>query len=233
MDDIHELLSRLRSNLQRDTRLYGTFVMRRARRQRVRRFAAGALGLGLSGALVTGLAWISTRDVDGTVRPGGNSPSVVYSTPSQGTCAFPPFRVTYLPWMEPGESIPEAELSRIPSDASGSPSYAFVSWKYGNVRYEGGPELKGTVTLWRTTEPPVDLPVDPAVPGLPGGSAEGALHTPPGGGDWAVVWPDARPGEYGDNCPYTTLAVNLPNLPDERVREETLRIAESLVRVTG
>ena len=152
------------------------------------------------------------------------------SPPARETCVFPPYRPTYLPWLTAGQSLPDPAFDRIPADAFGNPSYATLLWKFGNVRDEGGPELKGTVVLWRTTEPVSIHPVEPAVPGLPGGSPEGSLATSPGKEDWAVIWLDASPDEYADPCGYTTLVVSLPNQPSARVRTEALEVARSLVR---
>jgi len=237
MDEIGEFLRRVRDQIRPSGELYAGHLVRRERHQRAQRMSALALGVGIFAVLVGGLVWGLVNEGPQSSIPGaGENPSgqAPSESPSEReTCVFPPYRPSYLPWLDAHEDIPRPEFDRIPADSYGSPSYATLLWKYGNVRYEGGRELKGTVVLWRTTEPATPQPINPAVPALPGGSSEGALNTPPGQDDWAVVWLDSAAAEYGDVCGYTTLVVSLPNLPTDRVREEALRVAGSLVRVTS
>ena len=228
MDETGKLLSRVRDRIHPDTDLYAGFLARRKRRQRLQRISALVVGLGVLALLSGGILWAineSPRSVSLGEEPASLTPA---PAPVRDTCVFPPYKVTYLPWLTSGEAIPQPELDRIAAD--GAPSYALVGWTYGDVRSEGGPELKGRVVLWRTTEPlDIESP-DPVVPGLPGGSDEGFLATSPGEDSWAIVWLDEARGEQVDPCGYTTLVVSLPNLASDRVRLEALRIANSLVR---
>lgn len=115
------------------------------------------------------------------------------------------------------------------------PAYAILLWGHGNVIYSGGPKLKGTLDLWRTTEPPGAFPAHPDVPPLPGGSLGGRLSlapdSPPESGDWSITWADDPQSTipHQDGCGETTLALSMPNLSSEDVRKELLRIAASLV----
>lgn len=164
--------------------------------------------------------------------PSEPSSSNVPSPSAGSTCVFPPYRPTYLPWLNEGESVPEPEVSRLPGGGvENAPSYALIGWTNGNDRYEGGPRLKGRVVLWRSTES-LDpaVPNDPAVPPLPGGGPAASLTRPVTGlGEWSIVWWDPSSDPYDDPCSYIQLGVNLPNLSNQEARREALLIAESLV----
>jgi hypothetical protein len=209
---------------------------------------AGALALGMLVAVTAGLAWVaskaervgpatSTRPALRTSGaeeglPDRPSVSIAQKPPA---CAFPRYRPTHLPWLRPGEAVPEPEFRRLAGGGGQGfdPSYAILFWSHGNVRYAGGPRLKGNVDLWRSSESSGAFPAHPDVPPLPGGSQGGRLSrapdSPPGSGDWAIVWRDTSPSQYDDGCSETTLGLSLPNLSSEEVREEVLSIAASLI----
>jgi streptogramin lyase len=148
-------------------------------------------------------------------------------------CAYPQFLPTYFPWLEPGEALPEP--TRSISAAGGGPQgldpgYSILHWgsPFGDVTREGGPELEGYVSLWRTTEPTGVLQADPEVPPLPDGS-EGKVFGPgPGGDDLSIHWADPTPSPYDDDCSETTLVLHMPNVSLDRLRTELFRVAGSL-----
>jgi streptogramin lyase len=148
-------------------------------------------------------------------------------------CAYPQFLPTYLPWLGPGEALPEP--TRSISAAGGGPQgldpgYSILHWgsPYGDVTREGGPELEGYVSLWRTTEPTGVLEADPDVPPLPDGS-EGKVFGPgPGGDDLSIHWADPTPSPYDDDCSETTLVLHMPNVSLDRLRTELFLVAASI-----
>lgn len=153
------------------------------------------------------------------------------SSAEDESCSFPPYRPTYLPWLPSAQRVPEPTADRTGGGAA--PDYATLLWKHGDVTHPGGPRFKGTVVLWRTTLAAEHLRADPRIRPLRGGIQSGRLSrapdSPPGSGDWGIVWWDEWPSRFGDACAHTTLVVSLPNLSTEEVRRETLRIARSLV----
>jgi hypothetical protein len=147
-------------------------------------------------------------------------------------CAYPRYLPSYLPWLEPGEALPEP--TRSISAAGGGPQgldpgYSILHWgsPFGDVIREGGPELEGYVSLWRTTEPSSVLRADPEGPLLPDGS-EGKVFGSEGGEDLAIIWADPTPSPYDDDCSQTTLVLHMPNVSLERLQTELLRVAGSL-----
>jgi hypothetical protein len=148
-------------------------------------------------------------------------------------CAYPRFLPTYLPWLQPGEALPEPTRSL--SAAGGGPQgldpgYAILQWGSpgGDVSEPGGPDLEGGLSLWRSTESQAVLRADP-VPTLPDG-AEGALFGPATDGQdrYWIVWADPTPGSYDDDCSATTLVLSMPNVSLARQRAELLRVAASI-----
>jgi streptogramin lyase len=148
-------------------------------------------------------------------------------------CAYPRYLPTYLPWLQPGQSVPEP--TRSISAAGGGPQgldpgYSILHWgsPFGDVTREGGPELEGYVSLWRTTEPTGVLQADPDVPPLPDGS-EGKVFGPgPGRDDLSIHWADPTPSPYDDDCSETTLVLHMPNVSLDRLRTELLLVAASI-----
>jgi sugar lactone lactonase YvrE len=171
---------------------------------------------------------------DAPLEPRVSTPTPAATT---STCEFPRYQPTYLPWLAPGEPILDPTTERIAPGGGPQgldPGYAILAWGYGDITHAGGPSLKGTVVLWRSTQGAGAVSADPEVPPLPSGGSDGgrlseAPDSPPGSGDWAIVWADPSPSPYDDPCFETTLAVSLPNLSSEDVRRETLRIAKSLI----
>jgi hypothetical protein len=147
------------------------------------------------------------------------------------TCALPGWRPTYLPWLPAGEAIPEPDEES--TTAGGGPQgtdpgYSTLVWGFGDVTTRGGPRLKGTLALWRSTENVGASPADPDVPPLPDG-AEGRFFEGEGN-DWSIVWADVSHGAK-DACDETVLLLDMPNLSSEQVRTELTMVARSLVRV--
>ncbi len=155
-------------------------------------------------------------------------------TTSPATCNFPSYRPTYLPWIAPGESVPDPtrDLTSAGGGPQGlDPGYAQLVWAFGDISTPGGPALKGTSTLWRSTESVGSFPIDPQVPSLPDGSG-GRFHEGETG-DWSIVWSDASESTYDDPCSETTLGLTMPNLTNEEQRQELVKIARSLVSQSG
>jgi len=151
-------------------------------------------------------------------------------TPSPATCNFPLYWPTYLPWIAPGESVPDParDLTSAGGGPQGlDPGYAQLVWAFGDISTAGGPALKGTLTLWRSTESVGAFPVDPQVPSLPDGS-DGRFYEGETG-DWSIVWSDASESTYDDPCNQTTLGLTMPNLTNEEQHQELVKIARSLV----
>lgn len=145
-------------------------------------------------------------------------------------CDFPGYRPTYLPWLEPGDPVPEPER-QLTSAGGGpqglDPGYAILVWGFGDISTPGGPRLEGTLSLWRSTENIGALPIDPAVPRLPDG-AQGRFYDGKGG-DWSIVWRDVPSGvPYGDPCSETVLGLTMPHLASAEQREELIKVARSL-----
>ncbi len=161
--------------------------------------------------------------------------------PSQGgnpvaeVCDFPGYLPTYLPWLEPGDPVPEPER-QLTSAGGGpqglDPGYAILVWGFGDISTPGGPRLEGTLSLWRSTENVGALPIDPAVPRLPDG-AQGRFYQGEGE-DWSIVWRDVPSGvPYGDPCSETVLGLTMPHLVSAEQREELIKVARSLTSETG
>jgi Tol biopolymer transport system component len=147
-------------------------------------------------------------------------------------CDFPSVRPTHLPWLAPGELIPDPEMG-LSADGGGpqglDPGYATLSWANGDVTNPGSSPDIGAVHLWRATQSVGSFPVDPVVPPLPDGST-GRLHLSEGGGaDWSIVWGGPPPDAADDDCSETTLVVYFPNLTAAEGKQEILAIARSLV----
>lgn len=239
MSELGPQLKRLRDHHLPPPRGFDRLSARRGRRRRSQRMLATGLGLGLFAALAGGLVWVVLRAEQ--VRPGTSPQQPIATAPSaepspESACVFPPYRPTYLPWLDSGEPVPEPDFRRLPGGGPQGldPAYAILSWYYGDVINPGGPKLKGTLSLRRSTEPPGAFPTDPEVPPLPDGSFGGRLSrapdSPPGSGDWSITWADESPSQFNDGCGETTLTLSLPNLTSEEVRNELLRVATSLVK---
>jgi hypothetical protein len=154
-------------------------------------------------------------------------------TPSPVTCSFPLYRPTYLPWIAPGESVPDPtkDLTSGGGPQGLDPGYAMLVWAFGDISTLGGPELKGTLALWRSTENVGSFPIDPHVPSLPDGS-DGRFYEGETG-DRSIVWSDASENTYDDSCSETALVLTMPNLTNEEQRQELVKIARSLVSQSG
>jgi hypothetical protein len=126
-----------------------------------------------------------------------------------GRCDFPPFRPTYLPWLEPGEPVPAPGLDRFAG-------YAQLEWHASNAY----------VVLWRVSDT-MGGPGAPA-PALPNG-AEGYLYEGSSDehADWALVWADVQ----ADGCNQTTLSLVSHRLTEQEGKEAILRIAATLAAV--
>jgi hypothetical protein len=178
----------------------------------------------------TRLVRLPTPDVALLPPPGEDDATVPEGA---DVCAYPQFLPNYLPWLEPGEA--PSEPTRSISAAGGGPQgldpgYSILHWgsPFGDVTREGGPELEGYVSLWRTTEPTGVLQADPDVPPLPDGS-EGKVFGPgPGGDDLSIHWADPTPSPYDDDCSETTLVLHMPNVSLDRLRTELLLVAASI-----
>jgi hypothetical protein len=145
------------------------------------------------------------------------------------TCQFPEWRPTYLPWLGPGDPVPEPVTDRSSSGGGPDgtdPGYSMLVWGYGDISTSAGPRLEGTVALWRSTESVGALPVDPDVPQLPDGG-EGRFYEGEAN-DWAIVWGDV-PGDSEDMCDETVLTLTMPHLSSENQRTELVEVAGSLV----
>lgn len=150
-------------------------------------------------------------------------------------CDFPNVRPTYLPWLAPGEPIPEPE-HRQTADGGGpqglDPGYSILSWSHGDVTNPGPSGDVGTVSLWRATQSVLSFPEDRAVPALPDGSTGRLTASQQGGADWAIIWGDPSSSTITDDCTETTLVLYFPNLSKEEGRREILTVAGSLVPAT-
>jgi hypothetical protein len=164
----------------------------------------------------------------------GQANNGLKTTPSPATCNFPLYRPSYLPWIAPGDPVPDPtrDLTSAGGGPQGlDPGYSMLVWGFGDISTPGGPELKGTLTLWRSTENVQSFPVDPEVPSLPDGS-DGRFYEGETG-DWSIVWSDASEDTYDDNCNETALVLTMPNLTSEEQRQELVKIARSLVSQSG
>jgi hypothetical protein len=123
-----------------------------------------------------------------------------------GRCDFPPFRPTYLPWLEPGEPIPVPGRDRFAG-------YAQLGWHASDAY----------VVLWRVSDT-MGGPGEPA-PALPNG-AEGYLYEGSSDehADWAVIWADVQ----ADGCNQTTLSLVSRRLTEQEGKKAILRIAATL-----
>jgi hypothetical protein len=159
---------------------------------------------------------------------GAPNPGVV----DEEICDFPSVRPTYLPWLAPGQLIPDPGMG-LSADGGGpqglDPGYATLSWANGDVTNPGSSPDIGAVHLWRATQSVGSFPVDPVVPPLPDGSTGKLYLSEGGGGDWSIVWGGPPPDAADDDCSETTLVVSFPNLTAAEGKEEILAIARSLV----
>jgi hypothetical protein len=161
------------------------------------------------------------------VPRGAPRPPVV----DEELCDFPSVRPTYLPWLAPGETVPEP--ARQMNAAGGGPQgldpgYSILSWSNGDITQPGSDPNVAGIHLWRATESGDSFPEDPQVPPLPDGST-GRLHPGHEDGDWSIVWGDPTPDVTDDDCSETTLVAYYPNLTKAEGKEEILLIARSLV----
>jgi hypothetical protein len=153
---------------------------------------------------------------------GGRSPSAGDSSPSAsdvgegpqaaqaGTemaCVHVEARPTYLPWLDEGEEVPEPQR-----EVDNGTSY--VMWTSG----DGGPSQK-SVIFRRSSEPRGGLgePVSVRLEG-----AQGYYYTAPGSSG-GVLWKTGS-----EPCGLITLAVSLPGSSQAEIRDEVLKIVESL-----
>jgi hypothetical protein len=140
-----------------------------------------------------------------STRAGGGRSPTVEST--EAACAYVEARPSYLPWLDEGEEVPEPQL-----ETENGTSY--VMWASGS----GGTSQK-TVIFRRNSEARGGLgePVSVRLEGVPG-----YYYASPGS-DGGVLWKTDS-----DACDLITLAVSLPGSDQAEVREEILKIVESL-----
>ena len=122
-------------------------------------------------------------------------------------CPHVEARPTYLPWLDKGEEVPEPQL-----EVENGTSY--VMWASG----DGDPSQK-SVIFRRNSEPRGGLGEAVSVR-LEG--ARGYYYASPGSSA-AVLWKTDS-----ETCDLITLAVSLPGSDQAEIRDEVLRIVESL-----
>jgi hypothetical protein len=235
-EDLGPLLRQLRDKLVPREESFDRLRDRKVRAHRNRQVIGAVIALVLSasaGVGVWGLLGLrgDTSSPAGEVTSTPNpEPSL---SPSQGqTCGLPRYQPTYLPWLGSGEQVPAPQTEISPAGGgpqAGDPGYSMLVWGFGDITEPGGPERKGSLALWRSTESAGVPEPDPEVPPLPDGAA-GVLSEGEGEGGWAIRWADPSPSPYADGCSETTLVLAMPNLSHEQQRNEIIKIAESLVQ---
>jgi hypothetical protein len=147
-----------------------------------------------------------------TVRSAdSSSPSLEQE--ASGACDYPSVSPRYLPWLDPGESVPSPTQERFEG-------YAHLYWSPA-----AQPAWEGSyVAMWRVDDD-LEGPGDSAPP-LPNG-AKGYLYESESDADvayWGIVWSDP----LEDGCNQTALTLFLPRLSKAEGRREILLVAESL-----
>jgi hypothetical protein len=133
-------------------------------------------------------------------------------------CPYPSVRPTYLPWVEPGEDIPEPDAHSAPGDDG--ISYAFLDWTdphdaMGHFHYK--------VTLVRTGQYNLGAPGTPVDVSIEG-SDPGELYDGKQPGEASIYW--VIPNVTA--CSTVAIWFSSQDMTRKQAREEIKRIARSL-----
>jgi hypothetical protein len=155
------------------------------------------------------------------IRPSpsmGAGVGVAQGSASPPACPYPSVRPTYLPWVEPGEEIPEPDAHSAVGDEG--VSYAFLTWTdppeaMGHFRYK--------VSLVRTGQYNLGAPGSPVDVSIEG-SDPGELYDGKQAGEASIYW--VIPNVTA--CSTVAIWFSAPDITWKQARAEVRKIAESL-----